>query len=956
MAGVDLEFRGKDQGVAAVIERLNRLAEAQEKKLREMGAAARQSGNDQKAMGREAQKVLDQIATPQERYNKQIEHLTKLLQAGKLEQTQFARATQLAKSEMDASTAAIAAHQQKMRELSPEARKAAAAEKELGDSAKRWLAQVATPQQQYNTKVAELNKLLAAGKLNQDQYGRAVALARSEMDQAGKAGNEAFGPGALAMVQSFAGAFGMAGGLAGAIALARAEYENLINVQQQAAAISMPIAQAQETALTNLGADTKEQQDKFIQRVKDMARELGVSERDVYIRAGEALSARGDQSEDAAMAAVRASFKYSPGDAMAGQAAAGAALDIGRLTGGTAEQSLGFLREIGKQSRVTDPRKVAQSLPPAMQAAMATGATQEEAGALWAALTHGMTDTTGERSRTTAISFATQLRDFLPEMKTFDERLRAVQQDPQLREQFLEKTSFEQGAKIPVEEIVSGGKLAQTMQQFEDTLPGLDEAERRFNKYVADRRSAQLQRLADLDRRAKASVEGLAMADPVKAQLGVIRENFKDTLAQAGLPAIGQKLAGLTADARGGGIEEFADELEKQRQRLERPEVKGSVVGGLGLEMAGAARMNGPVFRAPTEVEQDQAAVLGLLIDELRALAESNKQAQQVPQAPPQVQLLPGPAAGQAAKATPAAARAAQRARDPNYMAPVKSMMDQYEKAGLLPKGAAPTDQAAIGGVGMTGMAAGLLGGAMMGGMDAGPAPESDAMLDFHRRAAERTAADLAHQQARVSAAKAKDAGPAPESKAMMDFHRRAADRTATDLAQQKDRVERARFQRLKDKAMPDLAEFGARLPAAPNQANRGDSPVAESPFARPEGWGEASPAEAPSWGGLDISKMGRSVRPTAAAGLSPEMQDFASKGGGMSSSPRTAATVEAPAAAQPTINVNVDNKELRGLVDAMIDRMDRLIAGNHQRLDQLADKFAQSQRRPTLVPPGMDR
>ncbi|GAG38609.1 unnamed protein product, partial [marine sediment metagenome] len=75
-------------------------------------------------------------------------------------------------------------------------------------AAKRWYDSTRTPQERYNAKLAELNKLLKANKINQDTYGRAVRKSKDEMDAAGRSGQKTFGSQAISMVKRYAGAIG----------------------------------------------------------------------------------------------------------------------------------------------------------------------------------------------------------------------------------------------------------------------------------------------------------------------------------------------------------------------------------------------------------------------------------------------------------------------------------------------------------------------------------------------------------------------------------------------------------------------------------------------------------------------------------------------------------------------------------------------------------------------------
>ncbi|MCK4603019.1 MAG: hypothetical protein KAU28_11165, partial [Phycisphaerae bacterium] len=127
----------------------------------------------------------------------------------------------------------------KLKELGVTAKKVGKDESDLGKMRQRVLQQIMTPQDRYNQKVKELDRLLKAGKLTQQQYNTAVGQAKQKLqqhnavvgqtkrkfDDAGAAGKRAFGSEARRMVTSLAGALGLGVGLAGAVGAIRKAYQ-----------------------------------------------------------------------------------------------------------------------------------------------------------------------------------------------------------------------------------------------------------------------------------------------------------------------------------------------------------------------------------------------------------------------------------------------------------------------------------------------------------------------------------------------------------------------------------------------------------------------------------------------------------------------------------------------------------------------------------------------------------
>lgn len=76
--------------------------------------------------------------------------------------------------------------------------------KELDRASRRWLRTIATDQDKYNAKMAELSKLLDKGKLSMDQYQTAVNKVNDEYEQASRGFLEAFGEKSLSTLGSWA--------------------------------------------------------------------------------------------------------------------------------------------------------------------------------------------------------------------------------------------------------------------------------------------------------------------------------------------------------------------------------------------------------------------------------------------------------------------------------------------------------------------------------------------------------------------------------------------------------------------------------------------------------------------------------------------------------------------------------------------------------------------------------
>ena len=101
-AGLTLEMKAKITDLAAKQARANALADGYKQKLQDLGVTAKKTGKDQSDLGRLQQRVLQQIMTPQDRYNQKVKELDRLLRAGKLTQQQYGTAVDQARQKMNA--------------------------------------------------------------------------------------------------------------------------------------------------------------------------------------------------------------------------------------------------------------------------------------------------------------------------------------------------------------------------------------------------------------------------------------------------------------------------------------------------------------------------------------------------------------------------------------------------------------------------------------------------------------------------------------------------------------------------------------------------------------------------------------------------------------------------------------------------------------------------------------
>lgn len=133
-----------------------------------------------------------------------------------------------------------------------EAEKAnAAAAKELDRFARATKEINRTPLEKYADEMLRLNRALKAGKIDQETFNRAVAKTRAEFQQAGEAGKQAFGGGALANLANYATRLGgiatAAMAAKAALSAQREEAEAMGQMQSEQAPTLGMLAQVADT-------------------------------------------------------------------------------------------------------------------------------------------------------------------------------------------------------------------------------------------------------------------------------------------------------------------------------------------------------------------------------------------------------------------------------------------------------------------------------------------------------------------------------------------------------------------------------------------------------------------------------------------------------------------------------------------------------------------------------------
>ena len=325
-----------------------------------------------------------------------------------------------------------------------------------------------------NTKLPDLERQKAAEALK-----RVNVQIKDIEENGGRAStklNEAFGGAKTALLGTFATAAGAAAAaVAATIKVVTDELRAAQELADKASATQLSIGASRNVVIRNLPGAGNETIQKVLAQNASLAATTGVSESAVNQARASALSASGGNI-GASLAATEIAARFLADRPSEIGDFAGTLLDLSKVTGTTdARVNLGLLSTVGGLSRVTKPREQATSIAPALIGARELGFSTSEAAALFSTITTASGDTTGQLSGTATISLAKQLEAFSPEQLqglSTGQKLRALQADRQLADQFIAGLSIEAKAFGPVRALLTNSQ-SDAAKQFRANLLAL---------------------------------------------------------------------------------------------------------------------------------------------------------------------------------------------------------------------------------------------------------------------------------------------------------------------------------------------------------------------------------------------------------------------------------------------------------------------------------------------------
>lgn len=466
-----------------------------------------------------------------------------------------------------------------------------------------------------------------------DEYERT----RQKIDDVGKQGEQTFSIDRLAKY-----ALGFVS-IHKAVQLITEELRVQQEMIDRRAATQVTVGESRNVLLRNLVGQDEATIRGTLQSAAQIATDTGVSEVAINQALASAVSATGGNIP-LAVDLVRDAAKFLADRPAEIGEFAGTLGDLTRVTNvADARTSLGLLSRVGQLSRITSPALQARNIAPALIGTMAFGGDAATSGALFAALTTGTGDVSGERTGTALISLAQQLDEAARGAGTFAktfqpgeiqgtslaERIRFLQQQPELARRFVERASFERKAVGPIRQLLTepdsqiARELAAAQQQFGDLAALRAVGDEALAVFAMN----QLQPVSDRRRRIQRAMEQLQTRRP-EAQLSTEEiEHVRTLLLESGMRAWGANID-LQIASKTGGVGVSLDEaidLLRNRARFLAGEGRASWGEALTPLLKGVRDVD--ILRQTPEI-QDMVRSLEAAVKELEQIRQATQGAE----------------------------------------------------------------------------------------------------------------------------------------------------------------------------------------------------------------------------------------------------------------------------------------------------------------------------------------
>lgn len=426
------------------------------------------------------------------------------------------------------------------------------------------------------------------------------------------------------------------------------ELEKTKQLKLDAAATTRTFEQALADVGQNIGGGAIPQAK---QMILENAPKLGTTNEGLADLLGIAISA-GAKDLNEAMNLVAATLKLTVGDAQKARALVGGTLDVASLGGSNNfEGALGQLLQTQSQVRSTNLSEFSANIGPGLAAATADlsqqkGVSTERALEISSVISQIIKDQTGSNTATTMRMLFTRMGSFVPEsekllddggvakvskteiesfkaLKTFDERMKAMQEIPAIGQQFLE-TQRESIGKTAIAEIIGKSERAVAFEnKAKENITSINEGQGFFLE-LQDALQGETAQLG-AERRAQANIAAAEVAGSRDLE-GTVIKIVDDAIAKVNLSGLDVETSGTIRNRIRLGEATGANPIETGITALQEAQQRRRA---FGIIPAG-----GQVSPEDRKLLQDQITVL----EGLKQLLEVQ---QRQPQRPPQPAVRP---------------------------------------------------------------------------------------------------------------------------------------------------------------------------------------------------------------------------------------------------------------------------------------------------------------------------
>ncbi len=322
-----------------------------------------------------------------------------------------------------------------------------------------------------------------------------------------------------------------------AIAFATKEIEHQNKVAEESRRKNISVADSQAAIVKNIGDVNQEQLNSFLNKVADIQKQTGFSDRgQLNMAASSVLSATGDQAKTIEiLSAATEFFKDAPADLAK---FAGSMADVMKATGDpNANRALALMLSIQGQSRF-ESLDAFKNVAPALASAVVTQGgvdkvqATREAAAVFAGLGQRAGDAEGSVTKTAVANLAANLQKAFPEQGlSFLQRLEMAQGSSQKVKDELARSGFE-GAMRPIIQDLLSGPDSQTSKMILDAAKNINSSEaftEQKRQLLRDGTSELA--IAGSSRRTDASIEQYELSTDASFTAEV-RKKLADSLAK----------------------------------------------------------------------------------------------------------------------------------------------------------------------------------------------------------------------------------------------------------------------------------------------------------------------------------------------------------------------------------------------------------------------------------------